>query len=165
VGRYAKNSHQMRQVRRAADCAQRSWPDRERPARITPRRVTRRLSESELQDLISAYGDGATGRELAERYGLARSTVIKLLKDRGVAVRHPRVSDAEVHQIVHLYQQGFRQSDIAQRLGRHKSLVWHVLRRAGQSGSPGGSYGTATESTCSVRRRSRLRFPFGHGIG
>ena len=121
----------MRQVRRAAACAQRSWPDREQPTRTTPRRATRRLSEAELQDLVSTYQGGATGRELAERYGLARSTMIKLLKERSVEVRRPRVSEAEVTRIVGLYQQGFRQSDIARQLDRHKSLIWHVLRRAG----------------------------------
>ena len=122
----------MKQVRRAAACAQRSWPDREQPTPTTPRRVTRRLGEAELQALVTAHQAGATGGELAARYGLARSTVIKLLKDRGVEVRHPRVSEAEVARIVGLYQQGFRQSDIARQVGRHKSLVWHVLRRAGQ---------------------------------
>jgi hypothetical protein len=50
----------------------------------------RRLSGEQVDELVAAYGQGSTGRELAERHGLARSTVIALLRERGIAVRHPR---------------------------------------------------------------------------
>lgn len=68
---------------------------------------------------------------MAERFGLARSTVIVLLRERGVAVRHPRVNASDVAQAVEWYEAGVRQIEIAERLGRSKSVVWHLLRRAG----------------------------------
>ena len=77
------------------------------------------MSDPEVQARRSyrPWSTPTRAARLAERYGLARSTVIKLLKDGGVEVRHPRVSKSEAARIVTLYQQGFRQSDIAQQVG------------------------------------------------
>ena len=72
-----------------------------------------------------------SGRQLAERYGLARSTVLALLKERGVGVRYPRFTEADTERAIALYKDGVRQIDIARELGRSKSAVWHVLHRAG----------------------------------
>ena len=76
------------------------------------------------------YQAGRTRQELAEQYGLARSTIIQLLRKHGVAVRYSRVTPAEAAEMVQLYRAGMRQIDIAARLGRDPSSVWHVLRRA-----------------------------------
>jgi DNA-binding transcriptional regulator LsrR (DeoR family) len=81
--------------------------------------------------LVTDYEAGVSGRQLAERYGLARSTVLALLKERGAQVRYPRFTAADTEQAIRLYKQGVRQIDIARELGRSKSAVWHVLHRAG----------------------------------
>ena len=77
------------------------------------------------------YQAGASGQELAERYGVARSAVIQFLRSRGVAVRRPRLTEEELAEIVALYQEGVRQIDIAEQLGRTKGAIWYALRRAG----------------------------------
>jgi DNA-binding transcriptional regulator LsrR (DeoR family) len=93
--------------------------------------VNLRLDEQLVQQLLADYQAGSTGRELAERYGLARSTVIGLLRQHGVAVRYPRVTPDEAAEIVQLYRTGMRQVDIAARFGRDPGNIWHVLKRAG----------------------------------
>lgn len=80
--------------------------------------------------MVREYGGGTPGRELAERFGLAQSTVIGLLRDRRASLRHPRVSPTDVAQSVERYRQGLRQIDIVTRFGRHKSSAQHTLRRA-----------------------------------
>jgi DNA-binding transcriptional regulator LsrR (DeoR family) len=62
--------------------------------------VNLRLDEQLMQQLLADYQGGRTGRELAERYGLARSTVIGLLRQHGVAVRYPRVTPDEAMEMV-----------------------------------------------------------------
>jgi DNA-binding transcriptional regulator LsrR (DeoR family) len=96
--------------------------------------VNLRLDEQLVQQLLADYKAGRTGRELAERYGLARSTVIGLLRQYGVAVRYPRVTPDEATEMVRLYQSGVRQVDIAARFGRDPGNIWHVLKRAGALG-------------------------------
>jgi hypothetical protein len=94
-------------------------------------RVNFRLDDRLVQQLLAEYQAGRTGRELAEQYGLARSTVIELLRKHGVAVRYPRVTPEEAAEMVRLYQAGMRQVDIAARFGRDPGNIWHVLKRAG----------------------------------
>jgi DNA-binding CsgD family transcriptional regulator len=93
--------------------------------------VNFRLDNQLVQQLLVDYEAGCTGRELAERYGLARSTVIGLLRLHGVAVRYSRVTPEEAAEMVRLYRSGVRQVDIAVRFGRDPGNVWHVLKRAG----------------------------------
>ena len=97
-----------------------------------------RLDERLVQQLLADYQAGCSGRELAEHYGLARSTVIGLLRKRGVAVRYPRVTPEEAAEMVRLYRSGMRQVDIAGRFNRSPGNVWHVLKRAGAFDAPSG---------------------------
>ena len=95
-----------------------------------------RLDEQLVQRLLAGYRAGRTGRELAEQYGLARSTVIDLLRKHGVAVRYPRVTPAEAAEMVRLYRAGMRQVDIAAHFGRDPGNIWHVLKRTGAFEDP-----------------------------
>lgn len=99
-----------------------------------PRRLDIRLDDQQVQQMLADYQAGSTGRQLAERYGLARSTVISLLRKHGIDIRHPRVTPAEQAEMVALYQSGVLQVEIAARFGRDPSSIWHVLKRAGALG-------------------------------
>ena len=74
-----------------------------------PFRVEQRLSEAQLTQLVADYQAGMTSRQLAEHYNLARSTLIALLKERDVTVRHPRISQTDKARAVEPYPQGMRQ--------------------------------------------------------
>jgi hypothetical protein len=113
--------------------AERTFPARPDLAPAPVRRVNLRLDEQLVRQLLAGYQAGRTGRELAEQYGLARSTVIGLLRQHGMAVRYPWVTPEEAAEMVRLYQSGVRQVDIAARFGRDQGNIWHVLNRAGAS--------------------------------
>lgn len=74
---------------------------------------------------------GTTSAELGRRDGIAKSSVLRLVRQAGEQVRHPRLSVAETARLVELYEAGLPQKDIAERLDRSPSAVWHCLRRAG----------------------------------
>jgi hypothetical protein len=118
VGWYSKQVEQMSRLRRILRFRPESWPQREGMA-YEPIRVDQRLSAGDKQRMVVEYQNGATGRELAERFGLARSTVVGLLREQQVAVRHPRLTQEEIERAVAWYRQGVRQIEIAKRLGRH----------------------------------------------
>ena len=59
-------------------------------AKQTRRRVHKlavRLDETVLQSIVDDYVAGATSLQLARRHRVAKSTVLKLLHDRGVRLR------------------------------------------------------------------------------
>jgi hypothetical protein len=131
LGRYSNQANDLKRTRRILAMEQRSWPVR-MPTVVQPqRRVADRLDEVMVAELVQGYLAGMPGRELAERFRLARSTIIKVLKDHGVAVRHPRVTPEAQAEMARLYQAGVRQVEIAEQFGRSPGLVWHVLERAG----------------------------------
>src|SRR4051812_40669393 len=121
----------MGRLRQCAALASRAFPARPEPLPAPVRRVSFRLDEQLVQQLLADYRTGRTGRELAEEYRLARSTVIGLLRKHGVAVRYPRVTPEDAKEMVRLYRSGMRQVDIAARFGRDAGNIWHVLKRAG----------------------------------
>jgi DNA-binding CsgD family transcriptional regulator len=112
--------------RRAARRRDRRWE----------RRIEKRLDVETVERLVGEYVSGTTAAEVGRRYGLAKNSVLALVRQAGERVRHPRLSDSEAAQMVELYERGLSQKDIAERLDRSPSAVWHCLRRAGLVGGP-----------------------------
>jgi DNA-binding transcriptional regulator LsrR (DeoR family) len=105
-----------------------------RMRRRRERRISGRLETKTIDRLVAEYMTGTTSAELGRRYGIAKSSVLSLVRQAGEQVRHPRLSVAETAQLVEMYEAGLPQKDIAERLGRSPSAVWHCLRRAGLLG-------------------------------
>lgn len=67
-------------------------PERVRSVRSdqAPRvwRVSDRLDEVDLCTLTSCYRSGMTARELAERFAISKSSVKRLLRERGIRRAH-----------------------------------------------------------------------------
>ena len=82
-----------------------------------------------IEHLVAEYAGGTTAAEIGQRYGLAKSSVLRFVRQAGERVRHPRFSASETAQLVAPYGAGLPQKEIAQRLGRSQSAVWHCLRR------------------------------------
>ena len=95
------------------------------------RRIPKRLSTSTIDGLVAEYVAGTPSAELGERYGIAKSSVLRLVREAGSGHGFRGSATTETAQVVALYEAGFSQVDIAKRLGRSPSAVWHCLRRAG----------------------------------
>ena len=76
------------------------------PISRTHGQVQRRLSEVELDQLITGYQSGATIYELAEQFGVHRNTVSANLKRQGVGLRFQSLSPTQVADAVQFYQEG-----------------------------------------------------------
>lgn len=126
----------MKRTRRCTELARKTFAARPEPAPVSSRRVHFRLDDQLVAQLLASYQAGSTGRQLAERYGLARSTIIELLRKHSVAVRHPRVTPEQAVEMLRLCQSGMQQVEIAKRFGRDPGTVWHVLKRAGAFAPP-----------------------------
>ena len=102
-------------------------------ASVTPRpahrrtKLSHRLSDETVAAILAAYQDGATTREVGERFGLAHSSVNKLLKAHGVTARRRSPSADEVQHIVELYVAGLSTRVIAEHLGFGASTITRAL--------------------------------------
>jgi hypothetical protein len=52
-----------------------------------PQRVDRRLGEDRISELVAAYVAGSPSTRLTRQYGVGKGTVLRLLRERGVAIR------------------------------------------------------------------------------
>lgn len=113
----------------------------QRRSRHHERRIRKRLDAEQIELLVAEYAAGTPSAELGRRYGIAKSSVVQLVRQAGGRARYPRLSAEETARLVELYEAGHAQKSIAVQLGRSPSAVWHCLRRAGLVGdrqSPGG---------------------------
>jgi hypothetical protein len=91
-----------------------------------------RLGTEEIQQLLTAYQDGATANQLAESFGVHRTTALDHLARNGVA-RRINVRKLDDHQVAiaaDLYRAGKSLVTVAQHLGVNASTIARELRAA-----------------------------------
>jgi transposase-like protein len=96
-----------------------------------PSRLSQRLSAETVSEIIAAYQAGATTREVGRRFGLAHSSVNKLLRAHGVSARRRSPSADEMRRAIELYEAGLSTRVIAQHLGCGASTILRALTKAG----------------------------------
>jgi transposase-like protein len=101
--------------------------------------VQRRLEPDQVAELVTAYQQGTTVKELAARYRINRTTVLGHLRRQGVPKRHPEpVADVDADRAVRLYGAGASIGAVAQELRVAPTTVRRVLRKAGVEVRPRG---------------------------
>jgi hypothetical protein len=93
--------------------------------------VRRRLSQETIAQLVADYEAGQSTPALEAKYGVAKATVLKLLEEHGVTMRHQLMTETETAEAIQLYQQGWSLARVGEHLGRNPSTIQGVLRRAG----------------------------------
>ncbi len=109
-------------------------PSLEEPVAEVPRtswRRVRRLSESEVDQLVADYQAGRTVYELAAQFGINRKVVSKHLHARGVTMRMRGLSPTQIDQAVRLYGEGASLATIGCKLGVDAGTVHARLRERG----------------------------------
>jgi DNA-binding NarL/FixJ family response regulator len=104
-----------------------------RPVRRRDRRherlISKRLDPEQIERLVAEYAAGTPSAELGHRYRIAKSSVLRLIRQAGKNVRYPRMTADQTAHLLELYRAGLPQKDIAERLGRSPGAIWHCLRR------------------------------------
>jgi predicted DNA-binding protein (UPF0251 family) len=98
-----------------------------------------RLDPHEANALAAAYRDGMTIKELAQRYGVHRTTVTALLRRSDVPQRPRGLAAGDVARAALLYELGWSLARLGARYGVDATTVWRTLRAAGvEMRSPAG---------------------------
>lgn len=114
-----------------------SWPAPEGPAspEYEPfgpiRQRQRRLSNGDVEKLVSRYLGGATVYELAAEFDMSRSTVSNRLKRAGIALRLGSPTQETIDEIVRLYNGGASLAVVGKQVGFAPGTVHRHLRDRG----------------------------------
>ena len=94
----------------------------------------RRLSPTDIDDLVDAYRAGASISQLAAGFGVHRTTVAAHLDRHGVPRHYARTAwdDRALEEAAEMYAAGLSLADVAARFGVDAQTVANRLRRAGR---------------------------------
>jgi DNA-binding CsgD family transcriptional regulator len=83
------------------------------------------------EELIGGYQAGATVYELAERFGVSRQTVSRILHRNEVPMRMGGLSPAQINEAVLLYEAGWSLARIGNQMEVNPQTVLNRLRERG----------------------------------
>lgn len=114
-------------LRRVQSAASSSRPaDRSRQSR----QHHRRLSITDVAELIKEYKQQASVKELAQRFGIHRVTVTALLRRHDVELRQVGLAKDDIAAAAHLYGQGWSCARLGAKFGVDPTTIWRALRSA-----------------------------------
>ena len=91
----------------------------------------RRLSPTQIDDLVAAYTDGATISQLAANLGVHRTTIGEHLDRKGVPRHRLTWNESTLRDAADLYATGLSLADVATKYGIDAQTVANRFRRAG----------------------------------
>ena len=86
-------------------------------------RLTDRFTIEELDQLVTRYKTGETSTALARESGIAKSTFLRLLAERGVGTRPHGLTPGKEEEILRLRKQGMIIREISKRVGCSYDVV------------------------------------------
>ena len=97
------------------------------------RKMNRYLNKDEVKVLIREYESGYTQKELAAKWGIGRTTIIRLFKRHGVQTRctERKLDTKKVAKAINLYCSGSSLADVGWNLDVSAGVIRRELLRAG----------------------------------
>lgn len=101
---------------------------------ISPRRrfrLTSRLGPEQVNELVAAYESGVSSNQLVIDYGIAKGTVLKLLRANKATMRRQGLNAATTKEAAALYQDGKSLATIGAKFGVNPTTVRSALVKQG----------------------------------
>ncbi len=95
-----------------------------------PGRRARQLRHAETEQLVQRYLEVRNMREVAREFRVSRTTVAKLLDERGIDTS-PGMTKADRETAARLYAQGLSSGQIGKQLGFDNHTILNAIRNAG----------------------------------
>jgi hypothetical protein len=90
-----------------------------------------RLSKSDRAAIVGRYEAGEPSTVLAVDYGVAKSTVLSILRQNGAVVRRQSLTPEQIAQAQELYDAGHSLSQVAAKLSLKQDTIRLALKAAG----------------------------------
>jgi len=92
----------------------------------------RRLTETQVLEMVARYQEGATVYELATEFGCHRTTVAERLKKVGIAMRGQSPTIEDIDSMANLIASGLSPQAVGEKLGFCANTVRNCLREYSQ---------------------------------
>lgn len=102
-------------------------------SKITPHRLSARLSDKQIATAVSRYESGDSATIIARALDVAPSALLRLLREKGVTVRKDGVTTESARQMAQEYEAGATMAEIEKKYGLSHSTVYRALHRSGVS--------------------------------
>lgn len=96
-----------------------------------PHRLDRKVSPEIAAQLVADYESGVSSTHLTMIYSLGKGTVLKLLNEAGVQMRHQGLSEKNLEEAATLYREGWSLPQVAERFGCSVGSVRKEFRTHG----------------------------------
>jgi transposase-like protein len=90
-----------------------------------------RLSAEQQATVVARYSSGETSTVLADEYGVAKSTILRILRESRVVVRRQSLTAEQVSEAADLYESGLSLSQVAKRLDVNQETMRVAILKAG----------------------------------
>ncbi|WP_442921809.1 helix-turn-helix domain-containing protein [Microbacterium sp. ZOR0019] len=97
----------------------------------TGRRKWTRLSDADRAAVVTRYEAGETSTALASEYGVAKSTILGILRANAVVVRRQPLTPEQVSEAARLYGSGLSLSQVATQLDVNQETTRVAILGAG----------------------------------
>lgn len=81
--------------------------------------------------MVTRYSSGVTSTALAEDYGVAKSTILRILREARVVVRRQPLTHDQVGEAARLYESGLSLSQVAKRLDVNQETMRTAILKVG----------------------------------
>ena len=90
-----------------------------------------RLSAEDQASVVTRYGRGETSTALAEEFGVAKSTILRILRENRVVVRRQSLTPEQASEASRLYESGLSLSQVAEQLQVNQETMRVAIIAAG----------------------------------
>ncbi len=103
------------------------------PAKIEPpsRRSWKRLNDAQRADVAARYEAGETSTALAVEHGVAKSTILGILRANNIVVRRQPLTASQVSEAVRLYESGLSLSQVSEALTVNQETMRVAISKVG----------------------------------
>jgi transposase-like protein len=112
----------MRQLLTAFETGDMSEPKKSKRTRLTP---------TDQQAVMHRHSNGETSTALAEDIKVAKSTILRILRENSVVVRRQPLTDKQVTLTKRLYESGLSLSEVAQQKFVNQETIRVAIIKAG----------------------------------
>jgi hypothetical protein len=106
-------------------------PEQRSPIVKPPHQAVQRLGPARVAEMANSYERGTATTELTQRYGLGKGTVLRLLHEQGVVLRHQPLATESAAEAIALYQAGWSLARIGTKMQRQPTVIRDLLERSG----------------------------------
>lgn len=94
-------------------------------------KIIHRLTKADKAEITARYSQGASSRQLAETYSVSKTSIVALLREKGISIRYQGINDSQIQEIIQHYAAGASLAATGDTYGVSAETVRNLLMKHG----------------------------------